>query len=215
MAAHSGFDSMAEGDLLSFGADWQDGFVGAQPQQADGLSYTVSRCNDGHTGVSILTPEPEGSTQLQDGVPRRLGSDSLSLSQPFVSPLPREVSADDPFQHSASLLADVSQSSGRFSGVSMLADSQGSDLDSWGSFRLPDESLNMMAGDIAERHAGLAQHSHSPLAGIKQSLNPSKLSVRVADSQSIQAAEASPNEVISSKQRMQLDLFLQSSIDTL
>ena len=224
VVAHSGLGgtSTAEADLLSFvaqEASWQhscDGFAGQQTQEANGLINSDSSQNNTLTGLSSLKAETKASIQVQDSL-RSSGNDSVSLHQSFVSPcllLPEEFSADDPFQHSAALAADVSQSSRRLSGLSMLADSQGSDLDSWGSFRLPDEESNLMAEDMADRQAGLAQSSHPMVAGNKKGQGSSGLSITaipVADSQSVKCAAASPNACITSKQRLQLDLFLQSS----
>ncbi|KAL3133350.1 hypothetical protein ABBQ38_007223 [Trebouxia sp. C0009 RCD-2024] len=204
MAAQAGWGANAEADLLGFAAEGvakQDGFAKLEGhlQQANGWGSGV---NLEHAG---------GSQQPQLG---GSGTDCLTLSQTNVLPASREVPADDPFQHSATLSGTISQSSKQLSGLSMLADSQGSDMDSWGSFRLPDESLNITADVNPDRQAALAQHSRSAGAGGKDGLDTSELSLvlgQVADSQSVQAAAASPTACITNKQRLQLDLFLQSS----
>lgn len=202
-AAQAGLGANAEADLLGFAAEEvaeQDGFaeIGGHLQQASGCGSGVDL---GRAG---------GSTQLQLG---GSGSDCFTPSQTFVPPAMREPRADDPFQHSASLSATVSHSSEYLSGLSMLADSQGSDMDSWGSFRLPDESLNTADVD-QERHPALAQQSHPAGAQGKDGLDTFELPLvleQVADIQSVHAAEASPTACITNKQRLQLDLFLQSS----
>lgn len=204
----------AEADLLSFAAEeasWQysgEGIAG-QPMQAHNLFKDDGSHSDGLTGV--LTAQAEAATQLQDSL-RSSGNDNTCLGQSPCLPLPGQSSSDDPFPHSAVLSADTSQSSRRLSGLSMLADSQDSDLDSWGSFRLPDESSSIISGNMAEGQAALP--SHPAVAGNKTSLDSSRLSlmsVPVADSQAVDAAEASPNLCITSKQRLQLDLFVQSN----
>lgn len=218
VAGHSvlGENSSPEADLLGFAleeASWQYGSEGiaGQPMQADDLFNDGGSHSDGLPGVLGLTAQAEASTQLQDSL-RSSGNDNIRCGQSPCLPPPGKTLSDDPFQHSAVLSADMSQSSRRLSGLSMLADSQGSDLDSWGSFRLPDESSSTVSGDMAEGQA--APPSHSAVAGSKTSLVSSRLSLMslpVADSQDVNAAEASPNSCITSKQRLQLDLFVQSN----
>ena len=225
LVAHFGKDGEpnAEADLLSFAAEeasWhhsREGIVG-QPVQMIDLTNSDSSGDKDYTEASSSIAQANAPTQLQDNI-RSSGIGSLSFDHSFVSPcllLPGEFLADDPFQQSAGLSAEVSQSSRRLSGLSMLADSQGSDLDSWGSFRLPDESSNLMTGDMVEREAGSAQLSHPAVAGTQNRGDFSEVSpssVPVADSHSVNSAdcEVSPNACITSKQRLQLDLFLQSS----
>lgn len=218
VAAHSGSGETAnaEADLLSFAAEeasWQHGGEGSagQAMQAHDLLHDGGSHSDALTGVSGVTAQAEASTQLHDSL-RNSGSDNICCGQSPCLPLPGKALSDDPFHHSAVLLADMSQSSRRLSGLSMLADSQGSDLDSWGSFRLPDESTSIIPETSAERQA--IQPSHPALAGSKTSLDSFRLSlmsVPVADSEDANAAEASPNACITSKQRLQLDLFMQSN----
>ena len=222
--AHHALDGKpkAEADLLSFAAEeasWQHSCEGVEGQQvqANGLTNSDDSCKNGYAEASSSAAQAEASAQLHDSLGSS-GNDSLGFDQPFVScsPLPGEASADDPFQHSAAFSADMSQSLRQLSGLSMLADSQGSDLDSWGSFRLPDDSLNTMVGDMAARQAGSVQSSHPMVAANQQSVEssgPSPSLVPVVDAQNVKSAdcEVSPNVCISSKQRLQLDLFLQSS----
>ena len=221
MASQSGLGgkSNAEADLLSFAAgeaSWQHRCEGVAGQQVQAINSDRS-CNNGFTEALSSTAQAEASTRLQDS-PRGSGGNSISFGQAFVSPcllFPGEFLADDPFQHSAALSTNVSQSSRRLSGLSLLADSQGSDLDSWGSFRFPDELSHTMVGDMAERQAGSIESSH-PVVASNQNQESSRVvrtSVPVADGQSVKSAdcEVSPNACITNKQKLQLDLFLQSS----
>lgn len=224
MASQSdlGGKSNAEADLLSFaaGASWQhrcEGIAGQQVQ-ANGWSNSDDSRNNGLTEALTSTAQADASTSLQDG-PSGSGGNSSSVGQSLVPPcllLAGEFLADDPFQHLAALSTDVSHSSRGLSGLSVLADSQGSDLDSWGSFRLPDESSHTMAGDTAERQAGTVQSSHPVVARNqynRESSRVSPTSMPVLDSVNVESAdcEVSPNACITSKQKLQLDLFLQSS----
>lgn len=216
MAAISGLGSSAATDLLGFAAEKaakQSGFagVGGLAQQANGKWSSGDSCNLGHSGGSILVAEPQGSVQLQHA---GSVSDGLTFSQTVVPPMPVEPSADDPFLHSATLSAILSQSSKQLSGLSMLAESQASDIDSWGSFHLPDASSNMAADVDPERPAGSAEQTPGADSGVKKGLDAFPLSLvlgQAADSQSVQAADTSSNACITNKQRLQLDLFLQSS----
>lgn len=208
-------DTIAEADLLSFAvdeSDWHPGFESAavQPQHLNGFKHDGRSLDHSHAEASSWTAEPSTSIQLQDSQANQDIDTCVSAS----THLPEDQSSDDPFQHSAAFSAELSKSSNRLSGLSMLADPQGSDLDSWGSFLLPDEAANTMEDSMNCNQADPAHNSHSVGRDNHKVLNASGLSVSLpADSNNWHAlaAEASPGACIANKQRMQLDLFCQSS----
>ena len=214
-------DTTDEADLLSFAtdeSDWHPGFESAvtQPQPLNGFQHVDSGLGHGQADALSWTAEPSTSTQLQDSqASQNLKSSWTSASASLH--VPEEQSSNDPFQPSAAFSAELSKSSKHLSGLSMLADSQGSDLDSWGSFLLPDESANTMEDSMIDRDSGLADGSHSGRRDGNAVLEVSALSLSLpvnTSDQHVLAAEASPNACIASKQRVQLDLFLQSSTST-
>lgn len=217
--------SAAKADLLSLVPDdseWHNDFKDAEagPQHANGFTYGSSTPIKGPAGLASLTAESQHLSQGEE----TSGNQDLNFSQTFVltsSQLPEEQFGDDPFHHSVAFSAGLSQSSKQFSDLSALTDPRGSDLDSWGSFLLPDETSNAMeeslAQEMVDQKAGSAccqsiQTERVVLTATPPELQlPLKVESAVDPSQHHSQADLSPDAGITSKQRLQLDLFLQSS----
>ncbi len=216
--------SPVEVDLLSFhpDTDAEDGIIsqaskaqqpsssllhsagsisGSQAHQltgtTNGLAEPMSSAHDVHLQTSLL-----GSQQL----PETLGHVWSDAGQ---HQLP-----DDPFRLTADTSHELAQSSRHLSGMSTLGESRGSDLESWGSFLLPDESSNMMADSMQSSRSQTDTLLHT-LSSTSMSEGPASalpLSlIGVVSGHMSMPEDLSPNACITSQQRVQLDLFLQSS----
>ena len=205
-------------DLLSFLGELDSlNSFGSQcwPQQSSGLhhegnssmshpQHELIRLSSGpHTFIRSTQSQTSlaGGLQLSRPDGLRSGSDAQE--------------SEDPFQHVADISHELSLSSNQLSGMSRLGESQGSDLESWGSFLLSDESSSMMAGSTQSSQDQPAASVHTTSsASVHQDpafAMPPPLTSNSNGNKSI-TEELSPNACITSKQCLQLDLFLQSSI---
>ena len=216
----------ADDDLLSFQAD---------PQDTQG----VWQGHDSHQqqGNGLLQHEQLGSIQQQghdalhcDG----LGSQSEALNSStmwrsslaesqqlsFLEGLSHEWSSSgkhnrqqlsqDPFQFAADTSHEMSHS-GRH--LSSLGESRGSDLESWGSFLLPDASSNVEADNLQsslnEPVTLMHAISSASMSDAPAATHTSPLTV-IGNGHVSEPEQLSPNACIAKTQRLQLDLFLQS-----
>ena len=211
-------------DLLSFHADpatqEYSGREHAQHQAGNGLLHLGSSQGSSHQSLdhSIHAQTSLADTQELD-FPQNMAHVKDDSRQ--------QQSSEDPYCHATGTSHALPHSGRHLSGITGLDESQGSDLDSWGSFLLPDESSNMMAeslhGSLNEPvmllHAissvSLSEDPAASLCDNSAAALPTPLSV-TSGGQSLlhDSSQSSPNACITRKQRLQLDLFLQSSSST-
>ena len=220
-------DAAAAHDLLSFQADsqdTQDAWEGHRSNQQphSGLLQHDQLGSIQHQGHDVLQSHEMGShsealnssTVLQSSLAesQQLRSvEGLSHGWSSSGQHNDQEPSQDPFQFAADTSYEASHS-GRH--LSSLGESRGSDLESWGSFLLPDALLNVEADSLQNSlnepvtlmHAiSSASMSDAPAAA-----HTSPLTV-IGNVHVSEPEELSPNAYIARTQRLQLDLFLQSS----
>ncbi len=217
----------AADDLLSFQADpqdTQDVWEGqhSHQQQSSGLlkhdhlgsiqqqAHDVLHCD----GLGSQSKVSNSSTMLQSSLAesQQLSfSEGLSHEWSSSGQHNHQQPSQDPFQVAADTSHEISHS-GRH--LSSLGESRGSDLESWGSFLLPDALLNVEADSLQSSlnepitlvHAiSSAGMSDAPAAA-----HTSPLTV-IGNGHVSEPEQLSPNACIARTQHLQLDLFLQSS----
>ena len=204
-------------DLLSFHGelDSHNDFGSLGPQQSSSLHHEGSSSMS-HPQHELIRLSSGPHTFIRSTNSHTSLAGGLQLSRPDGSRSGSDAQeSEDPFQHVADISHELSLSSNRLSGMSRLGESQGSDLESWGSFLLSDESSSMMAGSTQSNQDQPAASVHTTSsATVHQEpafAMPSPLTANSNGNKSI-TEELSPNACITSKQCLQLDLFLQSSI---
>ena len=216
----------AADDLLSFQADPQDGqdaWEGHDSNQQQGNGSL----QHGHLG----SVQQQGHAVLQC---RKMGSHSQALNSStvlqtslaesqqlsFSEGLSHEWSSsghcnqqqppEDPFQFAADTSHEMSHPGRHLAG---LGESRGGDLESWGSFLLPDALSNVEADS-------LQSSLNEPVTLMHAISSASTSDVPAAHSSPLtvigighvsEPEQLSPNACIARSQRLQLDLFLQSS----
>lgn len=208
-------------DLLSFHADpatqEDSGREHAQHEAGNGLLYLGTSQGSTHQSLdhSIHAQTGLADTQQLDFPQKMIHIDNHSRQQQ---------SSEGPNCHAADTSHELSHSGRHLSGITGLDESHGSDLDSWGSFLLPDESSNMMAESLhgsrnepvmlshAISSVNLSEDPAASLCNNCAAALPTPLSVTSGGHSLLNdTSQLSPNACITRKQRLQLDLFLQSS----
>jgi len=226
-SSRQGAAAAADDDLLSFQADphdAQDAWEGhhSNQQQGNGLLQHDHLGSIQQRGHDVLQCDGLGSQSKASNSSAMLQS-SLAESQQlsFSEGLSHEWSisgqcnpqqpSEDPFQFAADTSYEMSHS-GRH--LSSLGESRGSDLESWGSFLLPDALSNVEADSLQsslnEPVTLMHAISSASLSDAPAAAHTSPLTV-IGNGHVSELEQLSPNACIARKQRLQLDLFLQSS----
>ncbi len=214
-------------DLLSFQADpqdTQDAWEGhdSHQQQGNGLlqhDHLGSIQQQGHDvlhcdGLGSQSKALNSSTMLQSSLAesQQLSfSEGLSHEWSSSGQHHHQQPSQDPFQFAADTSYEMSHS-GRH--LSSLGESRGSDLESWGSFLLPDALSNVEADSLQSslNESVTLMHviSSASMSDAPAAAHTSPLTV-IGNGHVSEPEQLSPNACIARTQRLQLDLFLQSS----
>ena len=215
-------------DLLSFQADsqdtqdaWEGHHSNQQPRsgllQHDQLGSIQQQGHDVSLQCDDLGSQSKAlnsSTMLQSVLAesQQLSfSEGLSHEWSSSGQHNQQQPSQDPFQFAADTSYEMSHS-GRH--LASLGESRGSDLESWGSFLLPDTFSNVETDSlqssqnepVALMHAiSSASMSDAPAAALTSPLTV------IGNGHVSEPEQLSPNACIAKTQHLQLDLFLQSN----
>ena len=216
----------AADDLLSFQAnpqDGQDAWEGHDSNQQQGngslqhghlgsvqqQSHDVLQCRQMGSHSQALNSSTVLQTSLAE-CQQLSFSEGLSHEWSSSGHCNQQQPPEDPFQFAADTSHEMSHPGRHLAGLGEL---RGSDLESWGSFLLPDALSNVEADSLQSSlnepvtlmHAiSSASMSDAPAA------HSSPLTV-IGIGHVSEPEQLSPNACIARSQRLQLDLFLQSS----
>ncbi len=215
-------------DLLSFQAenqDTQDAWEGhhSNQQQSNGLlqhDHLGSVQQQGRD-VSLQCDELDSHSKALNSSTMLQSSLAESQQLSFSEGLSHEWSSsgqhdhqqppEDPFQFAADTSYEMSHS-GRH--LSSLGESRGSDLESWGSFLVPDALSNVEAeslqSSLNEPVTLMHAISSASIFDAPAAVHTSPLTV-IGNGHVSEPEQLSPNACIARTQHLQLDLFLQSS----
>ena len=149
-------------------------------------------------GVAQISDDQAHQLQSHLGASQQSSSWQRSQNSSHVLSKPQQQhSIDNPFQLAADMSHQLSVSGTALSGLSLISDPQGSDLDSWGSFLLPDEPSNLMTDSADSSQQLPLSLPHTTMAGLPA----------LGSGFSKVSEDLSPHSLILSKQHHELELF--------